>query len=157
MGVRALLDRPREIASQMAALERRIAAVEEACTSTTAQWSLAPGRGGYRDREELMAALADLGARRDALDRQLREAQREVDIFLVPFRARYGLRSYAVLRWRCSLRKTWPEIQRGLEEIYGRKVSLRGAEYWYKEAVRQAEEFCYEKASPVQGEVAREA
>ena len=64
-----------------------------------------------------------------------------MDVFLVRFRAQYGLRSYALLRWRCRLGKTWPEVCRELEAVYGKPVSLRAAQYWYAQALAQAEEF----------------
>ena len=139
MSVREFLDRPRELAAELRDMERRSAGMRYACTSVTAGWSGV--RGGREDaRECLMADLADLEREKEALCRELREAEGEVDRFLVRLRAQYGLRPYAILRWRCRLRRTWEEVRQGLEEIYGVDVSLRAAQNWYREAVKQAEE-----------------
>lgn len=149
MAVKDFLARPRELAAELSRLEKRIGEVRAACTSTTAHWSVTGGGGSHDAREQLLTTLVDLGREKAALKERLKEAEQKVDGFLVRLRAQYGLRPYALLRWRCRLRKSWPEVQRGLEEIYGERISLRSAQYWYAQAVEQAEEL-YQKLGPLE-------
>lgn len=149
MAVKDFLSRPRELAAELSRLEKRMVEVRAACTSTTAHWSVTGGGGSHDARERLLTTLVDLGREKASLEGRLKEAEQEVDGFLVRLRAQYGLRPYALLRWRCRLRKTWPQVQQGLEEIYGQKVSLRSAQNWYAQAVEQAEEL-YQKIGPLQ-------
>ena len=149
MAVKDFLSRPRELAAELSRLEKRMVEVRAACTSTTAHWSVTGGGGSHDARERLLTTLVDLGREKAALNERLQTAEQEVDGFLVRLRAQYGLRPYALLRWRCRLRKTWPQVQQGLEEIYGQKVSLRSAQNWYAQAVEQAEEL-YQKIGPLQ-------
>ena len=141
MPVRDLLFRPGKLAAELSRLEQRCGELRAACTAATTHWGAAGGGAGHDARERCLAALADLGREKAALEGRLKEAEAAVDIFLVRFRAQYGLRSYALLRWRCRLGKTWPEVCRELEAVYGKRVSLRSAQYWYAQALAQAEEF----------------
>lgn len=124
---------------ELEGLERRIGEVKARSAAMTADYSGLP-RGQGEGKEALWALLGDLEAEKAALLGRLRGAEEDLDAFLARLRAQYGLRSYAILRWYYRLRKPWKEIQRGLEEIYGRNISMRAVMYWHKEARRQAEE-----------------
>lgn len=138
--LRDLLEAPARLerALENARLETRF--FRERCECLVGKYGTSGGGRAFADaRDGAASALADAMEAEEQAERALREAEATLEAFLGRVRREAGVQDACLLRSRYLLRRTWPQVQRDLEERFGKKMTLRTVHNRHRAALERAE------------------
>lgn len=140
---REFLYRPWTLSENLSALVEDFTVLDSACKSMTANYNKigGSGGGGGKSSDGPLALIADLVSKIRLYQRQLADAESQLDKFteeLLP-------RDRAIIRYRYVLRLQWEDIQNAMLAKGYRCNAMRTLFYWHEEALKHAEQTWEEK------------